>query len=160
MSKLRPAVDRLGEHRVEPMNEQKNIAATGRAERELGVERLKERLIAIEIFFVTHHEIGVWITGRRGSPLDFVLLVVRRNRDREFREIEGARSVAVEQRARPVVAFAGCRHKQGVVGRALGSVGDGAQKTGLRPGGAGNEGEREKHDRQNGKRPFQVPATP
>src|SRR4029077_18565336 len=46
MSELRPAVDRLGEHRVEPMNEQKNIAAAGRPPRELSVERLNAPLVA------------------------------------------------------------------------------------------------------------------
>jgi len=41
---------------------------------------------------------------------------------------------------------------------ARGAVGYGAEKTGLRPRGAGDEGEGDKHERQNGKRSFQRPA--
>ena len=133
MSELRRAVDRLGEHRIEPMNEQKNIAAAGRPERELSVQRLNERLVAVEIFFVAHHEIDIRIAGRRGRPFDFVLLVVRRDRDRELGVVDGARSIAVEKRAWPVVPFPRRRDKQGMVDGARGAIGHGAEKTGLRP---------------------------
>src|SRR4029077_8684659 len=61
MSELRAAVDRLGEPRIEAMNEQKNIAAAGRPERELSIERLKERLVAVEVLFVMHRKIDIRI---------------------------------------------------------------------------------------------------
>ena len=53
------------------------------------------------------------------------------------------------------IAFSG-----GAVDGAWGTIGHGAEKTGLRPRGAGDEGERDKQERQNGKRPFQRPAAP
>ena len=58
----------------------------------------------------------------------------------------------------PVVPFPRCRDKQGMVDGARGAVGYGAEKTGLRPRGAGDEGERDKHERQNGKRSFRRSA--
>ena len=129
----------------------------GGRERELSVQRLNERLVAVEIFFVVHDEIDIRIAGRRRRPFDLACLVVRRDRDRDLGVVGGRRPVAVEQRARPVVAFARRRDEQGVVDGAGGAVGHGAEKAGLRPRGAGDEGEGEKHDRQNGKRSFQRP---
>src|ERR1700691_1338155 len=160
MSELRPAKERLREHRIEAVNEQEDVAASRRPERELSVQRLNERRVAVEIFFVAHNEIDIWVAGRRARPFDFALLVVRRDRDRDLGVVSGARSVAVEKRARSVVPFPRRRDKQRMVDGARGAIGYGAEKTGLRPRGAGDEGERDKQERQNGKRPFQRPAAP
>jgi hypothetical protein len=139
MGELRRAVDRLGEHRIEAMNEQKNVAAAGRPARQLGVQRLDERLVAVEIFFVAHDEVLVRIAGGRGRPFDLALPMGRRDRDRQLCVVNGACPIAVEQRARPVVPFSGRRDKQGMVDSAGGTQGDRAQKTALRPRGAADE---------------------
>ena len=131
-----------------------------RPQRELRVQRLNEGLVAVEIFFVADDVIDIGIARRRRRPFDLALLVVGRDRNRELGVARGRRSVAIEKRARPVVPFPGRCDKQGVVDGARGAVGHGAEKTGLRPRGAGDEGERDKHERQNGKRPFQQPRLP
>ena len=157
---LRQSIDPLGEHRIEAVNEQEDLAASRRPQRELRVQRLNERFVAIEIFFVAHDIIDIRIAGRRRRPFDLARLVVWRDRNCELGVARGRRSVTIEKRARPVVALARRCDEQGVVDGAGRAVGHGAEKPGLRPRSAGDEGERDKHKRQNGKRPFQRPAAP
>ena len=152
MSKLRQAVEPLGEHRVEAMNEQEHFAVTRRPFRKLSVQRLNERPVAVEISFVADDEIDIRVTGRRGRPFDLARLMVRRDRDGQLGVVGRSRSVAVEERARPLVTLPRRRDKQGMIDRAGGTIGHRAEEAGLRPRGAANEREDDNHDRQNGKR--------
>ena len=82
MSELREPVNPFGEHRIEAVNEQEDLAASWRALRKLSIQRLNERPIAVEVSFVAHDEIDVRIAGRSGRPFDLARLVVGGNRDR------------------------------------------------------------------------------
>ena len=84
VGELRQAVDPLGEHRIEAVDEQEDLALSRRPERELRVQRLNERLVAVEIFFVAHDVIDIRIAGRRRRPFDLARLVARRDRDRDL----------------------------------------------------------------------------
>ena len=152
VSKLRQAVEPLGEHRVEAVNEQEHFAVTRRPFRKLSVQRLNERLVAVEISFVADDKIDIRVTGRRGRPFDLARLMVRRDRDGQLGVVGRGRSVAVEERARPLVTLPRRRDEQGMIDRAGGTIGHGAEEAGLRPRGAANEREDDNHDRQNGKR--------
>ena len=160
MRELRQPIDPFGEHRVEAVDEQEDLAASWRALRELSVQRLNERLVAIEISFVVDDVIDVGIARRRRRPFDLAHLVVRGDRNCKLGVARGGRPVAIEQCARPLVALARRCDKQGVVDGAGRTVGHGAEKAALRPRGAGDEREGEKHDRQNGKWPLQQARRP
>ena len=69
MRELRQAIDPLGEHRIEAVNEQEDLAVSRRPERELSVQRLNERLVAVEIFFVAHDEIDIRDRRAASSPI-------------------------------------------------------------------------------------------
>ena len=149
---LGQAIEPLGEHRIEAVNEQENLALSRRPPGELGVQRLDERLVAVEIVFVAHDEIGVGIAGRRFRPFDLAVLMRRRDRDRDLGVVDRAGSVAVEKRARTRVPLARRRDEQGVIDGARRGDGHRAQKAGLRSGGAGNQRHGDEPYRQNGKR--------
>jgi hypothetical protein len=117
---LRQAVESLGEHRIEAVNEQEDLALSGRPPRELCVQRLNKGLVAVEISFVAHDEIDIRIAGRRRRPFDFALLVVRRDRNGRLGIVGGGRPVAVEKGARPIVPFPSRCDKQGMVDGARG----------------------------------------
>jgi hypothetical protein len=97
------------------VNEQEDFAAPRRAARELTVQRLNERLVAIEIFFVAHDVIDIRIAGRRRRPFDLACPMRRRDRNRQLGVVGRGRPVAVEQRARPLVPFPRRRDEQSVI---------------------------------------------
>jgi hypothetical protein len=97
------------------MNEKEHPALSRRPQRELSVQGSDEGLVAIEIRLVAHDEIRVGIAGRRRRPFDLAFGMRRRDRDRELGVIDGARSVAVEERARTLVPLARRRDQHSVV---------------------------------------------
>jgi hypothetical protein len=121
------------------------------------VQRLNKGPVAVEISFVAHDEIDIRIARGRRRPLDLALPMRRRDRNGQLGIVGGGRPVAVEKGARPIVPFPSRCDKQGMVDGARGAVGYGAQKTALRPRGAAHQTKADKHDRENGKRPFQRP---
>jgi len=132
-------VEPLGEHRIEAVNEQENPALSRRPQGELGVDRSKERLVAVEIVFAAHDEIGIGVAGRRSRPFDLAWLVRRRDRDRDLGVVRRARPVAVEQRAGARVALARRRDNDRVVDGARGDQRHRAEIAALRPGRAGRQ---------------------
>ena len=151
MGDLGQAIEPLGEHRIEAVNKQENLALSRRPLGELGVQRLDERLVAVEIVFVAHDEIGVGIAGRRIRPFDLAFLMRRRDRDRDLGVVDRAGSVAVEKRAGTRVALACRRDQQRVVDGARGADGHRAQKAALGSGGAASQRHGDETYRQNGK---------
>ena len=81
------------------MNEDEHPALSRRPQSELSVQRGNERLVAVEIGFVAHDEIGAGIAGRRRRPFDLAFGMRRRDRDRKLGVIDGAGPVAIEERA-------------------------------------------------------------
>ena len=128
MNELRRAIEPLGEKRVVAVDEDEDVALSLRPQRELSVQRLNERLVAVEIVRVAHDEIGVRIAGRRRRQFDLARHMVRRDRDRDLGVVEGASPFAVEERAGPVVALARRRDEERVIGRAGRARGDGIRK--------------------------------
>jgi hypothetical protein len=112
---LDQAIEPLGEHRIEAMNEDEHPALSRRPQSELSVQRGNERLVAVEIGFVAHDEIGAGIAGRRRRPFDLAFGMRRRDRDRKLGVIDGARSVAIEERAWTLIPLARRRDQHGVV---------------------------------------------
>ena len=157
VDELCEAVQALGEHRVEAVNEKENSALSGRPQGELGVQRLNEGLVAVEIVFVAHDEICFWIAGRRCRPFDLALLMRWRDRDRDLGVVDRARSVAIEKRARTLVPLACRRDQQGVVDGAGRNLGHRAQKAVLRSGGASSQRHGDEPYRQNGIRSLRCP---
>jgi hypothetical protein len=75
-----------------------DVALIFRELREAGVQRLQERLVAIEDFRASRHEFGIGVARRRLGEFDRARNVGGRDRNRQLGVAEVGRPFAIEQR--------------------------------------------------------------
>ncbi len=131
---LREAIQALGEHRIVAVDEQKHSAVSWWVHRKLGVQRLNELFITVEIRFVAYDKIDLRVARWRCRPFDLAVDMLRRNRDNNSCVIDGICSLAIEKRAWPAISLTCRRDEHCVIVSASHTLGDRDEKTTLGSG--------------------------